>query len=76
MRNRWIYMSFKWNFDPITENSYCNRSNLSVIGKKIINMTWNLNYLTFLFMSFMKNKCKEFYEIFYTLYVNEIKSFF
>ena len=34
MRNIWIYMSFKWNFDPITENSYCNRSNLSVIEKK------------------------------------------
>ena len=35
MRNIWNYISFKWSFNPITENSYCNRSNLSVIGKKI-----------------------------------------
>ena len=35
MRNIWIYISFKWRFNPIIENSYCNRSNLSVIGKKI-----------------------------------------
>ena len=27
-------MSSIWNLDPITENSYCNRSNLSAIGKK------------------------------------------
>ena len=53
MRNRWIYMSFKWDFDPITENSYCNKSDLSVIGKKFINMTWNSNYLTFIFIPFM-----------------------
>ena len=35
MRNIWINISFKWSFIPITENSYCNRSNLLVIGKKI-----------------------------------------
>ena len=35
MRNIWNYISFKWSFNPITENSYCNRSNLSVIAKKI-----------------------------------------
>ena len=27
-------MSFKWKFYPITENSYSNRINLSVIGKE------------------------------------------
>ena len=32
---RWIYMSFKLKFYQITEKSYCNRFNLSVIGKKI-----------------------------------------
>ena len=34
IRKRWIYMSSIWNSDPITKNSYCSRSNLSVIGKK------------------------------------------
>ena len=34
MRNRWIYMSFRWKFYSITEKSYSNRSNLSVIGKE------------------------------------------
>ena len=35
MGSIWNYISFKWSLNPITENSYCNRSNLSVIGKKI-----------------------------------------
>ena len=34
MRNRWIYMSLRLKFYPITEKSYSNRSNLSVIGKE------------------------------------------
>ena len=55
-------MSFILNFDPITENSYCNRSNLSVIGKKIHKDDMKIDHLTFFFMSFSHNRCKEFYK--------------
>ena len=66
MRNIWNYISFKWSFNPITENSYCNRSNLSVIGKKIQKYDMKFELFDIYFHVFYEKQMQSILSLFYS----------
>ena len=76
MRNIWNCISFKWSFNPITENSYCNRSNLSVIGEKIQKYGMKFEIFDIYFHFFYEKQMQSILSYFYLNYYDLFKHFF